>query len=104
MQKLTDIISSKEQLNESTQKSVLDILNECLVIESDKKDLTDTNLSIVGLDEAEKQIKSNIQKELIKEKLAFCSQIYNNFRVGQFEYLDTLIESLEKQLSSFEDE
>lgn len=104
MHKLTDVINSKKQLKESSQKSVKDILNECLVVESDKEDLTDNNVSIVGLDEAEKQIKRNIQKELLKEKLAFCSQIYNNFRVGQFEYLDTLIESLEQQMSSLEDE
>lgn len=104
MQKLSDVINSTSKKNASAIESFKDILNECLVVESNKEDLNEHNVSIVGIEQAELKIKNSIKKELLVDKLNFCSQIYNNFRVGQYDYLDTLIESLESQLASLKAE
>lgn len=76
---------------------IADILEEHLIVETNV-DLSDDHVKIVGKDTAIKQIDEFYQKKFLKEKLHFLSEVSNNMRTGHFDYIDNLIEKLEKEL------
>ncbi len=100
MKKLSDIVNNTpdKKIHENSN-SIKDILESSLIIESLNEDLTSHNLNIIGINDATSKIEHEFSVRLIEEQLKLCSNIYNNFRVGHFEYLDHLVETLQNTLS-----
>jgi acyl carrier protein len=102
MKKLSDLVNNKKiKINASTNP-IKNILEDKLVVESVNEDLTNYNINIVGINEAVIELEKEFAIRLIKEQLKMCSNIYNNFRSGQFEYLDKLTESLQHTLNKLQ--
>jgi len=100
MKKLSDIVNNKHINKENKQShNIKDILESSLVIEAINEDLTNHNINILGIDSAVNEIEKEFSIRLIEEQLKLCSNIYNNFRAGQFEYLDKLVETLQTTLN-----
>jgi len=104
MRKLTDVVNNKKSDNKKSDNNITNILEELLVVESLNEDLTNHNINIIGIDEATTKLEKEFAIKLIKEQIKLCSNIYNNFRVGQFKYLDSLMESLQTSLEKIKNE
>jgi len=102
MKKLTDLFNNNETKINTSTNPIKNILEDKLVVESVNEDLTNHNINIVGIDEAVNELEKEFAIRLIKEQIKMCSNIYNNFRVGQFEYLDKLTESLHNTLNKLQ--
>ena len=96
------MLTEDSNIKPTQESDIKLILEKSLFIETKDKDYTNIDIDISGIDLVEKELQNYITTQILSEKIKTLQQFENNFRIGDFQFIDAEISRLQNELKTLQ--
>ena len=96
------MLTENSNIKHTQESDIKLILEKSLFVETKDKDYTNTDIDISGIDLVEKELQNYITTQILSEKIKTLQHFENNFRTGDFQFIDVEINRLQTELKTLQ--